>query len=327
MYKKTIILSNDNDNSRGILTLTYDNNVCGKLRLYNLKTLPAKCKLGIYIDGTVNFTTLKKDYDCYTFSFDSNIDIKKDLYVAIIEMIDKEKLVILKGGSYDCYFQEEDETEDETEKDNLENDIIIESSSTDKCLNCPYKQQFYSDPIKLGVEIDNNTNTIQNNIPNKENSIKTNNNEQVKNEIDTKNLNLNSQILAQDKDDKNNIEQDESKEKLNTNSFYDTIKNEFDEMCSIYPFDDKITSLIPNSKFIKIADEDNSHYILGVIIEDNIYKYLVYGVPRKYNEDPPEEFKDNYQWLPINSSDPLSDGYFLIFQNTSNGNVVNMQIQ
>jgi len=279
MYNKTIILSSENSEARGILTLSNEISIKGKLRLYNLNALPDGSKLGIFVGGNVYYSNSKKDYDCYTFDFNENFNIKDDLYCAIIKLNNDKKEVILQGGSYECYFQEEDNP-----------------PSTDKCESCPYKEYFYSSALE-NINNESTTNDKQKDLKNDD--VQT---------IQTTSL-------------------EENTTKSNDDNFYQTIKNEFDELFDTYPLDDTINNLIPNSKFVKIKGEKNTQYSLGVIYEENDLKYIVYGVPSKYNEEAPVEFEQDYQWLPLNADDPMSDGYLLVFQNALDGKIVKMTIQ
>ena len=97
-------------------------------------------------------------------------------------------------------------------------------------------------------------------------------------------------------------------------------------MFKIYPQDDLLNSIIPESRFIKVDNADQS-YVLGIIYEDKMMKYLAYGVPATYNSIPPADLGNNYQWLPLNPEDVMSDGYFMIYQNVLTGNIVDLTIE
>ena len=92
-----------------------------------------------------------------------------------------------------------------------------------------------------------------------------------------------------------------------------------------YPNDEVLTNIIPNSRFISV-DGDNP-YVLGVIYEDDMLKYIAYGVPAQYNSLPPKDFGRHYQWLPLNPRDVMSDGYFMIYQDALNGNIVEIDFE
>jgi hypothetical protein len=87
--------------------------------------------------------------------------------------------------------------------------------------------------------------------------------------------------------------------------------------------DETLTTLIPNSKFVKI-NENQEQYSIGAIYQDNEMKYICYAVFKTYNTPAPEEIGKHYQWLPIDNQDPLSDGYYIVFQDTTDLKIVEL---
>ena len=87
MLCKTIILSNSqnlNNNPKGILTLSNENNyIMGKIRLYNIQTLPQSTKIGLYIDEKVYTSTINKRPNHYEFVLNQNIEL---LYLYLNEI-------------------------------------------------------------------------------------------------------------------------------------------------------------------------------------------------------------------------------------------------
>ena len=53
-------------------------------------------------------------------------------------------------------------------------------------------------------------------------------------------------------------------------------------------------------------------------------KYICYAVFETYNTPAPEEIGEHYQWLPIDKEDPLSDGYYIVFQDTADLKIVEL---
>ena len=109
-------------------------------------------------------------------------------------------------------------------------------------------------------------------------------------------------------------------------NFLNEIVEQIDEMFKLYPEDNLLNSIIPDSRFIKVDNNDQS-YVLGIIYEDKMMKYIAYGVPAKYNSLPPADLGKNYQWLALNPNDVMSDGYFMIYQNALNGKIVELTIE
>lgn len=147
----------------------------------------------------------------------------------------------------------------------------------------------------------------------------------------TENLSNTNQILSSTNNvptfDSNSTPPNEANEDIPSETFLNDIIYQLDEMFKQYPNDELIMSIIPNSRFVKVSTDQSSPYILGVIYEDKIMRYIAYGVPASYNSLPPVDFGQNYQWLPLNPDDIMSDGYFMIYQDATNGQVVNLQIK
>ncbi len=112
---------------------------------------------------------------------------------------------------------------------------------------------------------------------------------------------------------------------LNQTAFLDDIVYQLDELFDNYPLNETLDSIIPNSKFISV-DGENS-YVVGTIYEDNILKYIAYGVPASYNALPPADLGKHYQWLPLNPHDVMSDGYFMVFQDAQTGTLVEIEFE
>ena len=51
--------------------------------------------------------------------------------------------------------------------------------------------------------------------------------------------------------------------------------------------------------------------------KDEEMKYICYAVMCNYNTPAPTELGDYYQWLPLDKEDPLSEGYYIVFQDAS----------
>ena len=319
MKSKTIILSTNekfaHNSPRAIITFIEDNNkIDGKIRLYNLSNLDNGIKLGIYHNNKVISSSLQYKNDCYIFNLDDDINLSQDLYCALIDTKNNNKPV-LSGGSAPSFDFSVDEYDEEIEE--------TTNCTNCDCKNCTYKQYFYAhqdelnnqkNSTELDVTKSNNENLVEysNNIEEATTTpiIQSNNNE-----TSDENANLNTPIKEK--------EEQLEKETSETETFLNSINLQLDEMFNSYPIDEEITKIIPNSKIIKVTDSvDNASYVLGVIYENEQIAYLVYGVPSKYNQSAPSELGENYQWLPLDPDDPLSDGYYLIYQDATNGKIV-----
>ena len=84
MHSKTLILSSlkqyPSNTPRAIVTLIQNqNNILGKIRLYNQKPLDDSVKMGIYIDGEVKTMEITRKYDSYEFIVDEKLNLEQDL--------------------------------------------------------------------------------------------------------------------------------------------------------------------------------------------------------------------------------------------------------
>ncbi len=105
--------------------------------------------------------------------------------------------------------------------------------------------------------------------------------------------------------------------------FFELIAEQIDDLFDNYPRVDELEELIPNSKWVKIDFENNGNeYVLGLIYDGFDLKYICYGVPGKFNSEPPKQLGE-CQWLPLNPKEP-SDGYFVIYQDALTGEKINV---
>lgn len=395
MFCKTIILSNS-DNlvtnaPKGILTLSKEQtSITGKIRLYNMPTLPQGAKVGMYINEKVHIVKILKKNNYYQFELDNSIDITQSIYCAILDMNDNKK-VILEGGSFngfcftdspfDAILEEKDEELEHTISEAIKLSNSCEQCS---CADCEYKKYFYDhysqnnksnyldnktpsndsniEYEQVGIEDIQTLNNLENKsspvdiinpvqskidswqedvIHNLENEFMesveclispTNQNKTLK----TKESCLNNTEISHIS---NNIEQLKNKDtneqddnNLNTTNtdndkleFLNSIVEQLDILFDQNPPDEILNSIFPDSKFIQVQGE--SPYVVGAIYEEDMLKYIAYGVPANYNTLPPTDLGEHYQWLPLNPNDVMSDGYFMIYQDAITGNLVEINLE
>lgn len=316
MKSKTIILSALNSHSpragRGILTLSSENNtLTAKLRLYNIDSLNQNSKLGIYYNHQVYSTALLSRSGYYEGKIQKNFDMNEDFYCAVIDK-DKSNDVIIAGGTYaGCFFDDssvffENENQDDYETNNYENDSDLESNINsnqsnktiektqdhEKCAHCIYKETFYSQ------KEENLNNSTEKTTPTTlSNNIQENNNVNLKNNEDEK------------------LDKDTEKSIINS------IIPQFDYIFENYPADEELNNLIENGKFVKINDANQS-YSIGAMYENDKIKYICYAVRTNYNSPIPEELGKYHQWLPIDTEDPLSEGYHIVYQDATDLKII-----
>lgn len=110
----------------------------------------------------------------------------------------------------------------------------------------------------------------------------------------------------------------------NKSEFLASIEEQINELLNSYEEEKALEELIPNSKFVKVnsKSKDENFYIFGVIYDNNEIKYIVYGIPGEYSVKPDDEYENFYQWLPLSNDEPEGYGYYLMYQDASNGNQI-----
>jgi len=317
MKSKTIIMSSPAQKSqgRGILTIYEEDGLLQcRIRLYSTPDLSRFCKLGIYHQKEVFSANILEKNGTYTSSMVGDFNIEKDFYAAIVDT-EHNNNVLLAGGTYAGYFfndqsyvfsnisKENPNTNlyDYSDEDynNFNHDTTIEKneseikevcdeSDCEKCRTCKYKEFFYSYNPQI--------------------------------EKDEK-VNVESQTTTQ------NVEQKEiENEEIEISPKQDIISAllpQFDYVFKNYKADETLNNLIPNSKFVKI-DENQEEYSIGAIYDNEKMRYICYAVLKDYNSPAPQELGKHYQWLPLDKEDPLSDGYYIVFQDASDLKIVEL---
>lgn len=306
MKSKTIILSNENEKGRGILTIIQEEDLLQcRIRIYNINKLNKYCKIGIYHENQVYSANLLEKDGVYTSSLVGDFDLDQDFYSAIINTQNNE--VVLSGGTYAGFFFNDYEVFNNIEKENpnteiynhTENEEMKKNSNTqitncqencEKCLNCIYRKQFFEEQKTENTNI-----------------------EEIPIQIE--------QTNPQTKDQTTNETESQTKNKVS--NMLESITTQFSYVFENYPNDEVLTSLLPNSKFVKI-EEKSTTYSIGAIFKDEEIKYICYATFCNYNAPAPKELGEHYQWLPIDKEDPLSEGYYIVFQDAQDLSIVEM---
>lgn len=101
-------------------------------------------------------------------------------------------------------------------------------------------------------------------------------------------------------------------------NFYLAVKPQLDEMFICYPVDSELANIVPNSRWVRVATEDD-YYVVGVIFDLDEPKYICYGIHGGFAEKPPEEIKNLCDWLPLDLSNPDGEGYWMLYQSAKDG--------
>lgn len=99
-------------------------------------------------------------------------------------------------------------------------------------------------------------------------------------------------------------------------NFYLSVKPQLDEIFVCFPECDDLEGVVPNSKWAKIQVEDG-FYVVGLIFDGEVVRYISYGVPATKNSCPPSEIRDVAVWLDDGKKD--GKGYWVIYQDAMTG--------
>ncbi len=316
--KKTIVLNNTQTtsyNGCAVLTLNKSgNSVFGTLKTFNISNNPnlvlglAQNKQQVFKQNINLINNNTYNFKLNTLNLDENIS-------CVLVLDEPDKVIPLIWGS---------DSKNEFKQEIIENLSILKNQpqkteiSTENKLDL--NEMFdlsdaeeiienYIDPITPTIDfqpdqpiadLSFNSVTLDSN-----NAYNTNNNS-------TKILN-------------NNIIDDEVKnlELEPTETFFEAISEQVEDLFNSYPSEPNLEALIPNSKWVKIDYENNgNHYVLGLIYEDITLKYICYGVPGQYSATPPAELDGYSQWLPLNANEPENNGYWVVYQDALSGESV-----
>ena len=99
-------------------------------------------------------------------------------------------------------------------------------------------------------------------------------------------------------------------------NFYLSVKPQLDEIFVCFPECDDLEEVVPNSKWAKIQVEDG-FYVVGLILDGEVVRYISYGVPATKNSCPPSEIRDVAVWLDDGKKE--GKGYWVIYQDAMTG--------
>lgn len=292
MKSKTIILSNPNTDSsqagRGILTFYIEDDIliC-KIRLYNITPFDRYTKLAVYHQNEVYSANLLEKNGCFETSLTGNFDIDKDFYTAVIDTTNNNNIIIA-GGTYSGFF--------------FENSML---SSDTVSLSQIEKEKLDTEKIK-----DCNNYPDCTHCKYKEYFYQSQQ-DKIEPQDETKIL-----------EESEHVNQ-EKPETVMSDNIMENIIPQFEYIFEKYPLNNDLMKLIENSKFVEIS-ENSQTFSIGAIYENSEIKYICYAVKSNYNNPAPTEIGEHYQWIPTDAEDPLSDGYYIVFQDAVDLKIVEL---
>ena len=103
-------------------------------------------------------------------------------------------------------------------------------------------------------------------------------------------------------------------------TFYQEIKSQIDKLFAQNQAEEYLQNLLPNSKWVKVeVDGEGNYYVLGLLYEEDMLKFICYGVPGVYQKSPPSELSGYPVWFPLDQEKPDGFGYWLSYQDADSG--------
>ena len=242
---------------------------------------------------------------------------------------------MLSGGTYaGFYFNDNSVFNDLTydvepvlniESDSPETISIHDCSNCEKCANCEYKKYFFKHNAEQNDLYAPATHKSANtSIDNSDKIDIANSVENINFAVHTAPLSINKHVEP-DKNNETNETTLLSTQNLDntTESLFNAIIPQFQYIFENYEANTQLNELIPNSRFVAIC-EGGENYSIGAIYADNEIRFLCYAVLKENSVNPPPELGEHFQWLPLDREDPLSEGYFVVFQDAHDLKIVEL---
>ena len=288
--KRTIILSDDiNKSSRAILTLECDDfKTCGEIRLFGAEICP-KIALGIKNgEKPVIKIPLETRENFARFETQEVVDCDKRIFCALVDIEDLKNPQVLISG---CNFGGD-----------KVNDVVEIAFFNNEKISKENMYEIDEDVVSL----------VDENLKEDEDF-----------EDCTKCVNCKYRKCFYEEENEVKTETTTNTKEENEDAFYNDIKSQIEDLFKIHDEDKTLKTLIPNSKWVRVKFEDGiNYYVLGLIYENDIVSYIVYGLPADNNKKPPEDLKEYAQWLPLDINNPEEKGYWLVYQSAKSGESV-----
>jgi len=152
--------------------------------------------------------------------------------------------------------------------------------------------------------------------------------EQVNDKLSDENGNPSSPSKEEEKEEQSyaHFFENETNDFFNTEQedtpFYLTQKAELNAIFNKFPEFNDLKCFFPDSRWAKIYYDKERYYVVGVVKEDGVEKYICYGVPGEYSPTPPKELKGYCQFIPLSVFNLHGDGFWMMFQDAITGNCI-----
>lgn len=117
-------------------------------------------------------------------------------------------------------------------------------------------------------------------------------------------------------------QEQEIQEPKENKNFYQELKPQIEKLFSQNKEEEYLEKIFPNSKWVRVALENDDYYVFGLIKSEGSVKYICYGVPGVFQKTPPRELSGFPSWLPLDSQNEEGFGYWLTYQDVESGESV-----
>ena len=286
LFRKTLVLSDINGgNEKAVVSFEKENgDIVGQAKLYNFHDEPnGILSLGLKEGDRVVKAGMTKIANMkYSFSFNSPLSLD-EFSCAIINIFHGEVKPILHGSTQNTKVTDQFLAQAVMQMENVKN--------IEECKEVLDKNNiFLSDQEEIEKEIDKNM--CNGDCNDKCSSCK-----------------YRYAFFSGEEEQEHEAE-----------TFYDGISEDINKLFQSHEEEEFLSQIIPYSKWVKIENEDGeNYYVVGLIYENDDVKYICYGVPGLYSENPPKELKGYAEWLPLDSTKEKEYGYWLTYQDATSG--------
>lgn len=109
-------------------------------------------------------------------------------------------------------------------------------------------------------------------------------------------------------------------------TYYQSVRKELNAIFEKFPSENGLEQIFSDSKFAKIRYSEDKFYVVGLIKNEGVEKYICYGVPGKYSPEPPPQLKGYCTFIPLSIFDLVGNGYWMMFQDAHSGKCLSLNI-
>jgi len=105
-------------------------------------------------------------------------------------------------------------------------------------------------------------------------------------------------------------------------AFYNTVKAELNNLFEKFQAEEDLQKIFNQSRWARINYSNEKYYVVGVIKENDVEKYICYGVPATFSPTPPKELEGFCSFVPRSIFNMTGKGYWMMFQDAVSGKCI-----